>query len=138
MKFGYEKKLLDYQKNMTFLNENIYDTLKIRNLLNYARSNGIINEKNYFMGELEAIYEFYLLDFNKQMNKAKSCTEEEKKKYYERADADMMVIDSLTKNNHIKENYEYIYKSLMIVEKLDKYIKEEDKIPFKQLDIKKL
>ena len=138
MIFNYEKKLASYQKSMNFLNECHYDTMKIKRLIAYARSNGIITSRNNILGELEAIYDFYLLDFHQQMNKANSCDEQNKQQYLDRADADMLIIDSLSEDNKIKELYTIIYNNLVNVEKLEKYIKEEDKISFKPLEIKKI
>ena len=131
MIFNYEKKLQVYKTGMDYLNMYPYETNKIRNLLKYARENGIINNKNCYLGELEAIYNFYLLDLQRLINKIEQSKPEDKYQFQDRIDADIMIIESLSENNEIKSIYRRIYEILTKVEKLEKVIKEEDKVSFK-------
>lgn len=130
MIFSYQWKLEKYQKWMQYLNDNIDVTLQVKSLLNYARSNEIVKYNFVFLGEIEALYDFYYKDMINYLNLAKESTDNKvKEKYLRRAESDKLLIDEIGENGHVKPIFSSVYKVLRKVEDTEHYIKEEDRIP---------
>ena len=133
MMFNYKNKLEKYKEYINYLNENAYDTNKIIGLVNYAKDYGIIDNKNILYGELNAIYDFYNLDMIKSIEHANNTSnEDEKNTYLNRAKVDLLFLNEISDNGYIKEKYDRICNYLNRLKKIEKSIKEEDRIELKR------
>ena len=138
MIFGYQSKLNKYKECVNFLNDNIDVTRKMINILKYARSNELVKYNVSFLGEIEAIYDFYYSDMIKTMNRIKNVSnEEEKNKLLLRAESDRMLLDEISEDGKVLPIFNQVYKVYLKYEYLEPSIKEEDKVPLKNNSIKR-